>query len=168
MNWLDIRVYPDPILKQVANEVTDIDQKIRNLIKDMIETMFYAANGIGLAAPQVGYSSRLAIIDSSLGKKSSPLILINPKIIAFEEEVVAKEGCLSFPELYGSVKRAKRIEVEFINQKEKLIRMVAEDTMARVFQHEIDHLDGILFIDRMSRIRREFLKKRYLKKMKRS
>ena len=96
-----------------------------------------------------------------------PLVIINPKIISVEGEVVGEEGCLSFPETYGPIKRAKMIEVEFINPKGKPIRMIAEDFLARVFQHEIDHLDGILILDRMSRLRRDFVKMRYLKRLKR-
>lgn len=166
MGWLNIRVYPDPVLIQAAHEVPDIDQTVKRLIQDMIDTMFSASGGIGLAAPQIGVRSRLAVLDSSLGKKKSPLVMINPKIISTEGESVGEEGCLSFPETYGPVKRAKKIEVEFINIKGDLIRMVAEDLLARVFQHEIDHLDGILIIDRMSRLRRDFIKMRYLKRLK--
>ncbi|MBN2372835.1 peptide deformylase [bacterium] len=167
MGWLNIRIYPDPILKKLAEEVSDIDEKIRKLIQDMTETMFFGSGGIGLAAPQVGIGFRLAVIDKSLGKKESPLVIINPKIIAAEGEVMGEEGCLSFPETYAPIKRAKRIEVEFINPKGKFVRMVVEDYLARVFQHEIDHLDGTLILDRMNRLRRDFIKMRYLKRMKR-
>lgn len=166
MGWLNIRIYPDPVLKKISDEVENIDKNVLELSKNMIDTMFYSSCGVGLAAPQIGINTRLAVIDKSLGKKSSPIIVINPKIISQEDEVVADEGCLSFPDLSGPVKRARRIEIEFYNEKENLIRLIAEDFLARVFQHEIDHLDGILFLDRMSHLRRNFLKNRYLKRMK--
>jgi len=165
MGWLNICTYPDPVLKKKAEDVSDIDQMLCNLIKDMTDTM-YSAPGIGLAAPQVGVSSRLVVIDHSLGQRRLPLVMINPRIIYAEGTAYEEEGCLSLPDAYGQVKRARKVEVEFIDPKGKEMRMVAEDMLARVFQHEIDHLEGILFIDRMSRLRRDFLKMRYLKKMK--
>ena len=165
MAWLRICTYPDPVLKKKAEDVTDINQMLDKLIKDMADTM-YAAPGIGLAAPQVGVSSRLVVIDHSLGKKRDPLAMINPRIISEDGETFEEEGCLSLPDAYGQVKRAKMVEVEFIDLKGKSRRMIAEDMLARVFQHEIDHLDGVLFIDRMGRLRRDFLKMRYLKRIK--
>lgn len=165
MGWLTIHTFPDPILKKKAEDVENIDQRMHRLIKDMTDTM-YSAPGIGLAAPQVGVSSRLVIVDQSLGKERSPLVMINPRIISSEGSTFEEEGCLSLPETYGQVKRAKMIEVVFIDPTGKEVRMVAEDFLARVFQHEIDHLDGVLFIDRMGRLRRDFIRMRYLKRMK--
>jgi peptide deformylase len=167
MELLSIHVYPDPILKGVAQEVPDIDRRIRMLAQNMIKMMFSPFGGIGLAAPQVGVGSRLAVIDYTLGRKQEPLVIINPKILTSEGEEVAEEGCLSFPQTFGPVKRAKKIEAEFIDLQGNTMRIVAEDLLARVFQHEIDHLDGILFIERMSKFRRDFLKMCYLKKGKR-
>ncbi len=165
MGWLNIRIYPDSVLKKKAEEVSDFDQRLKKLIQDMTDTM-YSAPGIGLAAPQVGISSRLVLIDSSLGKRRAPLVMLNPKIISAEGVMVQEEGCLSLPDTYGQVKRAKRVEVEFIDPKGNEKRLIGEDLLARVLQHEIDHLDGILFMDRMNRLMRDFLKVRYLKRIK--
>jgi len=167
MGWLTIYTFPDPILKKKAEDVENIDEKMHRLIKDMTDTM-YSAPGIGLAAPQVGVSSRLVIIDNSLGKGRSPLVMINPRIISSEGSAVQEEGCLSLPETYGQVKRAQVIEVAYIDPSGKEVRMVAEDLLARVIQHEIDHLHGLLFIDRMGRLRRDFIRMRYLKRMKKN
>ena len=165
MGWIKIYTYPDPVLKKKAEEVSDIDGILDKLIKDMTDTMYYAP-GIGLAAPQVGVSSRLVVIDQSLGKRRAPLAMINPRIISSEGITLEEEGCLSFPETFGQVKRAQKVEVEFIDINGKESRLVGEDLLARVFQHEIDHLDGILFIERMSIIKRDLIKMRYLKKIK--
>ena len=108
MAWLHICTYPDPVLKKKAEEVTDINQTLDKLIKDMADTM-YAAPGIGLAAPQVGVGSRLVVIDHSLGKKRDPLVMINPRIISVDGESFEEEGCLSLPDAYGQVKRAKKV-----------------------------------------------------------
>ncbi|MGA1794574.1 MAG: peptide deformylase [bacterium] len=165
MGWLTIYTFPDSVLKKKAQDVENIDQRMQRLIKDMTDTM-YSAPGVGLAAPQVGVSSRLVIVDQSLGKGRAPLVMINPRIISSEGSTFEEEGCLSLPETYGQVKRSKVIEVEFTDPTGKEVRMVAEDFLARVFQHEIDHLNGMLFIDRMGRLRRDFLRMRYLKRMK--
>jgi len=165
MAWLHICTYPDTVLMKKAEEVRDINQTLDKLIQDMADTM-YSAPGIGLAAPQVGVSSRLVVIDRSLGKRRAPLVMINPRIISMDGESLEEEGCLSLPDAYGQVKRAKMVEVEFIDPKGKQMRIIGEDLLARVFQHEIDHLNGILFIDRMGRLRRDFLKMRYLKRIK--
>jgi peptide deformylase len=116
----------------------------------------------------VGVSSRLVIIDSTLGKGRSPLVMINPRIISSEGTAAQEEGCLSLPETYGQVKRAQKVEVEYIDPNGKEVRIEAEDLLARVIQHEIDHLHGLLFIDRMGRLRRDFLRMRYLKRMKKN
>ena len=166
MSWLNICVYPDPVLKEESKKIDNIDDKIRKFVKDMINTMYATPGGIGLAAPQVGVNSRLVVLDRSLGKTQDTLVMINPKIISAEGEVVGDEGCLSLPEAYGQVKRPKRVEVEFVDLKEKTRRIIGEGYIARVFHHEVDHLDGVLFIDRMSRLRRDFVKMRYLKRMK--
>ena len=165
MGWLKIYTYPDPVLKKKAEEISEIDHKLDKLIKDMTDTMYYAP-GIGLAAPQVGIGFRLVVIDRSLGQGRAPLVMINPKIISAEGTTCEEEGCLSLPETFGQVKRAKKIEVEFIDPKGKEKRLVGEDLLARVFQHEIDHLEGILFIERMSILKRDLVKMRYLKKIK--
>ncbi|MGA1864796.1 MAG: peptide deformylase [bacterium] len=165
MGWIKIYTYPDPVLKKKAEEVSDINGILDKLIKDMTDTMYYAP-GIGLAAPQVGVSSRLVVIDQSLGKRRAPLVMINPRIISSEGITFEEEGCLSFPETFGQVKRAQKVEVEFIDINGKESRLIGEDLLARVFQHEIDHLDGILFIERMSIIKRDLIKMRYLKKIK--
>ncbi|MGA1867107.1 MAG: peptide deformylase [bacterium] len=159
-----IVIYPDPMLKRKAEEVHNLDHNIIKTIKDMTNTM-YASKGIGLAGPQVGILSRVAVIDTSFGKDiSHPLVLINPRIIEQEGYVKGEEGCLSFPNMYAPVARHERVLIEYIDKKGKEVRFEARDFLARVLQHEIDHLEGVCFIDRLSKIRRDIIKRKFLKK----
>lgn len=163
MAILEIRKYPEKVLKQKALPVTTFDQDLQELIDNMIETM-YAAPGIGLAAPQVGESKRLAVIDISSGEDKSPLlVLVNPVIMSREGEVEFEEGCLSLPEYTTTVKRAEKVIVKALDRDGKEIEIEGVDLLAIALQHEIDHFDGILLIDRISPIKREFFKKRYKK-----
>jgi len=139
---LEIVKIGDPILRQKASPVTKITKKTTKLIQDMIETM-YAADGAGLAAPQVGVSLQIVVIDVGEG----PIVLINPKIIESEGEIIDVEGCLSIPGKKAYVKRAAQVTVVALNEKGKTIRIVGEDYLARALQHEIDHLNGILYVD---------------------
>ncbi len=164
MAVLEIRKYPDEVLKKKALRVENIDRSLQRLIDDMIETM-YAAPGIGLAAPQVGISKRLVVLDVSLGEEKNALIvLINPEITDTEGFADSDEGCLSVPGYTSAIKRAERVTVKGLDRNGKPVQIEGDGLLARALQHEIDHLDGVLFVDRMSSIKKEFFKKRYLKK----
>ncbi|MCL4457817.1 MAG: peptide deformylase [Nitrospirae bacterium] len=164
MAVLEIRKYPDEILRKKALSVENIDRSLQRLIDDMIETM-YAAPGIGLAAPQVGISKRLVVIDVSLGEeKNSLIVLINPEITDTEGFADSDEGCLSVPGYTSAIKRAEKVIVKGLDRNGKPVQIEVDGLLARALQHEMDHLDGILFVDRMSSIKKEFFKKRYLKK----
>jgi peptide deformylase len=139
---LKIAINGDPVLRRKAKPVDKITKRLRNLAKDMLTTM-YEANGCGLAAPQVGVSERLVVIDAGQG----PLVLINPEIIAREGQARDSEGCLSIPGRSEYVTRAQKVRVNFLDLRGKAVTMEGENLLARAFQHEIDHLDGILFID---------------------
>jgi peptide deformylase len=139
----EILTHPDPVLRQRARPVLRLTDAIRRLIADMIQTM-QAAPGIGLAAPQVGESLRLFVYDIGDG----PGAIINPEIVDRAGDEIGVEGCLSIPRLEGEVPRAQMVEVTGLDRHGKRLRLRAEDMLARVFQHEIDHLDGVLFTDR--------------------
>ncbi len=161
MATLPIRIIPDPILKQRAEEVEDFDSALHKLLDDMAETM-YEAPGIGLAAPQIGVSRRIAIVDISEDKKGL-IELINPEIVNRSGSVASEEGCLSIPEYRDSVTRSKKIEVVAQDRHGKEFSVVAEELMSFALQHEIDHLDGVLFVDRLSYLKKQMWKK-WLKK----
>lgn len=144
MAKLSIVTIGDPVLAKKAEEVPKITKKISKLIDDMLETM-YDANGVGLAAPQVGISQRIAVLDVGEG----PVVLVNPVIKNGEGEEIDVEGCLSIPERWVYVKRYESVEVTALNEKGKPIRIEADGLFARALQHELDHLDGILIVDRM-------------------
>ncbi|MEW6609639.1 MAG: peptide deformylase [bacterium] len=161
MAILPIKVYPDPILHKKAKEITKIRKRTLNLINNMIETM-YAANGIGLAANQVGVLHRIIIMDTSQNEKDknhhNPVVLINPEILSCEGENVGEEGCLSFPEIRVEIRRATQVRAKALNVNGETIEIEATGLPSRVLQHEIDHLNGIVFIDRMEKQTRESLK----------
>ncbi len=162
---LEIKKYPDPVLRKKASPVENIDAEIQMLIDDMFETL-YAAPGIGLAATQVGELKRIIVIDIGIKEEGiPPIALINPEIIAEEGNVVAEEGCLSVPEYTSEVKRAEKISVRGIGREGLEKEFDAIGLLARAIQHEIDHLNGILFIDRISPLKRQIFKKRYRKKV---
>lgn len=169
MAVLDIKKYPDPILRQKASLVKDIDGNLQRLIDDMIETL-YAAPGIGLAAPQVGHSIRLFVFDLS-GREDGghPLsVLINPEILHMEDEQKVEEGCLSIPDITEVVGRAGKVAIKGIDREGKEVAIEGEGTLARLFQHEMDHLNGKLFIDRLSSLKRNIIMRRLRKKMRSS
>lgn len=167
MAILEILKYPDPTLKKVSLPVETITGDTARLIQDMVETM-YAAPGVGLAAPQVGALQRIIIVDVDYENPGRNLItLINPMIRHAEGEVVWEEGCLSVADFTAEVKRAARVEVVGLDEKEKEVRVETEGLLAVALQHEIDHLDGKLFIDRISRLKRDLYTRR-LKKMQRT
>ena len=151
---LKIVKYPEPVLQQPGEPVTEFNDELRCFVADLFETM-YAAKGIGLAAPQVAVSKRITVIDLSSGKNpEEKLVLINPEIIAREGKQYEEEGCLSFPEIREKVARAAKVRIRAQNEYGKWFEMDGEELLARAFQHEIDHLDGILFIFRMSALKR--------------
>ena len=164
MSILNIMTYPDPILTGKAKPVEMINERIKNLVDDMLETM-YAAPGIGLAAPQVGESLRIITVDVTR-KEEGAIILINPEIISSEGECTEEEGCLSVPDFKETVLRKKKVMVKGLDPEGKEKEIPAEGLLAIAFQHEIDHLDGILIIDRVSRLKRDIFKKKLKKKFK--
>jgi peptide deformylase len=166
MAVLKLNTYPDEILACKARPADLSDAGMQQLIDDMIETM-YESNGIGLAAPQVGVSKRLIIVDTNPRSDSpSPLVLINPEIALAEGLCDSEEGCLSVPEYIAHIKRAERVIVAALDRNGNEVRFEATGLFARALQHEIDHLDGVLIVDRLSALKREFFKKRYLKALK--
>jgi peptide deformylase len=161
---LKIVKYPEPVLSQPGEPVAEFDDELRKLVADMFETT-YAAQGVGLAAPQVGVSKRLTVIDVSLGKDPKDrLVLVNPEIISSEGRLYDEEGCLSFPDIREKVVRAAKVRIRAQNEYGKWFEMDGEELLSRAFQHEIDHLDGILFIFRMSPLKRN-LNLRKIRKM---
>jgi peptide deformylase len=164
MALLRIRKFPDDALKEPAAPVKDIDGKIAALIDSMVQTM-YAAPGVGLAAPQVGESQRIIVLDTNHDDPGKHLLkLINPKVVEAEGKITWEEGCLSVIDYTADVERAARVLVRAWTPDQKEIEIEADELLAVALQHEIDHLDGKLFIDRISRIKRE-LYKRKLKKL---
>ncbi|HHY14986.1 MAG TPA: peptide deformylase [Firmicutes bacterium] len=144
MAVLDIVTVGDPVLETRAQEIPRITKRTVKLINDMLDTM-YEADGVGLAAPQVGEGLRIIVIDVGEG----PLVLVNPEIKAGEGQEIDVEGCLSVPERWVYVKRFQQVTVEGLNEKGRPVRIEADELLARALQHEIDHLDGILILDRM-------------------
>lgn len=161
---LKILKYPDPVLTQPGEPVTEFNAELRKLVADMFETT-YASQGIGLAAPQVGVSKRLTVIDLSMGKNpKDKIVLINPEIISSEGKLYEEEGCLSFPDIREKVVRAAKVSIRAQDERGKWFEMDAEELLSRCFQHEIDHLNGILFLFRMSALKRS-LNLRKIRKM---
>ena len=167
MSIFEILTYPNKFLSQPTKQVTDIDDEIRNVIEDMAATM-YEAPGIGLAAIQVGYDKSLLVYDvSPKDEERSLQVLINPRIVSSEGTTISEdEGCLSVPDCREDVKRATSILVEALDREGKPLRIEAEGLLAIVLQHEIDHLNGILFIERLSSLKRQLYKRRVKKNLK--
>jgi len=140
-----IKKYPDPILRKKSEEVKEINEEVRRLIRDMFEIM-YKNQGVGLAAPQIGVLKRIAVVDIGSG----PQVFLNPKILKKKGKEISEEGCLSVPGVFLRIKRAKEIEVEALNEEGESFRLRATDLLSRCLQQEIDHLNGILIIDRVS------------------
>lgn len=164
MSILEIIKVPNPLLKSISKEVKEFDSVLKNNVKDMYDTLYSSGNGIGLAAPQVAVMKRIIVIDIKENEKSNPLTFINPKIIKKSEETfVNEEGCLSIPEFYGSVERSKNISVEWFTENGKLKCSDFQGLMSICLQHEIDHLNGILFIDHLSKIKRKMAVEKVLK-----
>jgi peptide deformylase len=160
MALLEIRKYPDAVLSTVASPVKNITGETAKYVADMIETM-YAAPGVGLAGPQVGISQRVIVLDvDHENPRKQVFKLINPVITRAEGEVIWEEGCLSVVDFTAEVKRAAKVEVVAFDENQKEIRIDADGLLAVALQHEIDHLDGKLFIDRISRLKRDLYRRR--------
>jgi len=163
MAVLEIKKYPEKILREKADPVREFDSELQKLIDDMIETM-YAAPGVGLAANQVGVLKQVLVVDVSSKEEGAPLIvLVNPEIISAEGETEMEEGCLSLPGYLTPLKRAEKVKVRGYDRNNKPVEIEGAGLLSRALQHEIDHLNGILIIDRIGRIKKEFFKKRYMK-----
>jgi len=159
MAILEIEKYPAGILRQKAGRIEDISPKIEQLTEDMVKTM-YVASGVGLAGPQVGMDKRIFVVDPEPERKK-PLIFINPEIISKEGRAVSEEGCLSLPGMAGQVSRAESIVVRAMDIKGKSIELRADGLFARIIQHELDHLNGVLFVDKLGFLKRYFLLRKY-------
>ena len=158
MARLPILVAPDPRLKVKAENVDKVDEEIRQLMDDMMETM-HAANGIGLAAPQVGVKKRVLVMDiAKEDEEPNPIRMANPEIVwASEDEDLHEEGCLSLPEQFAEVIRPKAVRVRYLDYENEIRELDADDLLAVCVQHEMDHLDGTLFVDRISNLKRNMI-----------
>jgi peptide deformylase len=162
----EIVKYPDPVLERPSGPVTAFDGELQKLIDDMFESM-YAAKGIGLAAPQIGIPKRLTVIDLSFQKNpEEKIVLINPEIIFREGKQYEEEGCLSLPEIREKVSRAAKVKVRAQDAKGEWFELDGEELLARAFQHEIDHLDGVLFFRRVSALKRDLILRKIRKMQK--
>jgi peptide deformylase len=162
----EIVLYPDPVLLTPTEPVARIDDEIETLVRDMVETM-HAAPGIGLAANQVGVSRRVCVVDLSVGEKSEDLhVFINPRIVEVSGSETAEEGCLSFPDVLIDVERPFGVTVEAEDLAGKVFSVTAHGLLARAMQHEIEHLDGRVFIQNLSPLKRELLKRQIKKRIK--
>ncbi len=158
-----ILTYPDPVLKQQSEPVTAFDSALQEVIQDMVETM-YAAPGIGLAAPQIGILKRIVVVDLKSGAEGAQLfVAVNPEIVSCTGEQYGEEGCLSVPDVYESVWCPQKIVLRAQDVKGTEWTLEAEDLLARCFCHELDHLRGVLFIDRLSPLKRSLVKRRLKK-----
>lgn len=155
---LGITKYGNPVLRKVAEPVTEINDEIKKIVNDMLDTL-YASEGVGIAAPQIGVSKRIIIIDTNPTEASvKPLVIINPEIVEVSGEIKEQEGCLSIPDVRGEVKRYERVVVEGLDLDGNKIRVEGTDLLARALQHEIDHINGKLFIDHLSKLKQQLLK----------
>lgn len=178
---LPIYTYPEPVLSTVAKPVTVFDKKLEQLVRDMLYTMYHAP-GIGLAAPQVGLSQRVFVIDVDYDREEvtaadgstsmeysnlKPRVFINPKFTVKQGETISQEGCLSVPDVYEDVTRAEVVTVEYQDLKGNSHTLDADELLSICLQHENDHLDGIVFIDRLSPLKKKFFKSKLVKEKKR-
>jgi peptide deformylase len=161
-----IVLYPDPVLLTPTEKVEEVDQALRALVKDMVDTM-YAAPGIGLAANQVGVSKRVCVVDLSVGETPGELkVFVNPRVVTSSGSEVAEEGCLSFPDIHLDIERPFTATVEAEDLDGNTFRVEAEGLLARAMQHEIEHLDGRVFLMNLSPLKRELVKRQIRKKIK--
>jgi peptide deformylase len=164
MTRLTILEYPDPRLRTKAAPVAAVDGEVRRLIDDLLETM-YAARGVGLAATQVNVHRRVIVADAS-EEKNAPIVLVNPSIVTREELEVSEEGCLSVPGIYEEVSRAKKVRVRAQDRDGKHVELEAEGLLAVCIQHELDHLEGKLFVDYLSELKRTRIRKKLEKEQR--
>ena len=165
MTILKILTIPDPRLKHKSSDIEVFDKELKKTVGDMYETLYASGNGIGLAAPQVDIRKRIVVIDLKVDGKSSPITFVNPKINKLsDEKFINQEGCLSVPEYYADVERAKEVEVEWFDELGVKYKKKLSGLLSICIQHEIDHLDGILFIDHLSALK----KKMAIQKIKKS
>jgi peptide deformylase len=166
MAALDILRYPDPRLYKKAEPVAEVDESVRALVRDMAETM-YAAPGVGLAATQVNVHKRVVVIDAS-ESRDQLLVLINPEIVSREGVQLCEEGCLSVPGIYEAVERAERVTVRALGVDGKPFTLTAEKLLAVCIQHELDHLEGKVFVDYLSRLKQQRIKARLQKQLRKT
>ena len=167
MAILNILTFPDPRLRQCAKPVASVDAFIQKLAQDMLETM-YEANGIGLAATQVNVHQQIIVMDVS-SERNQPNIFINPEIKVMDPALfVYKEGCLSVPDYFDKVKRPRKVQINYLDLNNRPVQKEAEGLLSVCIQHEIDHLNGKLFIDYLSQLKRERIKKQQIKKLRRA
>jgi len=160
----EILIIGDPVLTRRSEPVDAVTEDIVRLARDMVETV-HAAPGIGLAAPQVGLNKRVIVVDLSVGEDPDALhILVNPEIVAKEGEAICEEGCLSVPDIKEKVARPYRVVVRGLDLEGRPVEIEGEDLLARAFCHEIDHLDGILFVEKLSALKRTLIKKKFKKR----
>ena len=159
--------YGEPILEQAADPVTEFDTpELQELIADMWETM-YASKGVGLAAPQIGIAKRVSVIDTSVGEdESKKVVIINPEVLSKEGSQTGEEGCLSIPGFREPLTRANKVTVRAQNEKGEAVELDGEELLARAFLHEIDHLNGILFISHLSALKRDIIRRKIKKLQK--
>lgn len=161
----DIVFFPNQVLTTPTKKVESFDDELKTLVADMAETM-YDAPGIGLAAPQVGVLQRVAVIDITRGEEERDLlVLVNPEIVHREGKILWEEGCLSIPQVYEKIERSKQVTVRAQDENGETFEIEADELLAVALQHEIDHLDGVLFFDRMSQLKRTRALKKYKKVM---
>jgi peptide deformylase len=159
MSIVDVHLLGSPVLREQAEVIGTVDEDVRKLVRNLFDTM-HADNGIGLAANQVGLARRVAVVQT---EDDDPIILIDPEIVEREGQIRGEEGCLSIPDIFADVTRARRIVVETTTLDNERVSIEAEDLQSRAIQHEIDHLDGILFLDHLSPLKRRMLMKKWRK-----
>lgn len=158
MALLNVLQYPDKRLTQKASEVVHFNAELKKIVEDMFETM-YQGHGVGLAATQVNIQQRIFVMDTT-PEQDSPICIINPKIVEKRGQVISEEGCLSFPGIYAKVKRAEFVTIEYFDEHGQPQERSASELESNCIQHEIDHLDGIVFIDHLSKLKRNLLMKK--------
>ena len=163
----NIRLFGDPVLKTKAAPVADVDGRAIRLVDEMFKSLYTCGGGVGLAAPQIGIAKRVSVIDTSVGEdESKKVVIINPEILSKEGSQTGEEGCLSIPGFREPLTRANKVTVRAQNEKGEAIELDGEELLARAFQHEIDHLNGILFIAHLSALKRDIIRRKIKKLQK--
>ncbi len=165
MAVLPVVKFPNPVLKTRAKEISEITPEIKKLVRDMIDTM-YAENGVGLAANQVGILKQIFVANPDSDVKGDEMVFLNPRITKKEGVIKEFEGCLSVPELYEPVKRAKRVWMTAMTLSGEIVEVKAEGLVSRIFQHEVDHLNGFLFVDRLGLLKSKLTEKKLQKRLR--